>query len=103
MRNQNLEKQGIQFADGLARKMERWAISLAQFIETELSLGMAFAEASHQHRSRGRHREAAEEACRAKEALDQARKFMSDAEFTDQKKQSFKEKMLELQHLLETI
>ena len=103
MANQNFDHRQLQFAENLGKNLEVWADLASQFIETQLSVGITFAEGSHYQRCRCQDKEAAEDAFRAKEALDHARKFMSDAGFTDQEKQIVKHKMHALQYLLETM
>ena len=96
MANDDLEK----LRRGLAHKIETSHAIAADFVKNQLSLGFTFAEDSREHRANGEHEQANKDLATAKDALSQARRFLSVASFTDQQRHAVEDSMRELEGFL---
>ena len=99
MTNDDLEK----LRPGLARKIETSHAIAADFVKNQLSLGFTFAEDSREHRANGEQEQADKDLATAKDALSQARRFLSVASFTDQQRHAIEDSMQELEQVLASL
>jgi len=96
MTREDLDKQRLE----LFRNMENAGSLVAEFVNTELSIGFSFVQGSSEYQSKGDPTEAARLVTLAEEALSQARKFLPLARFSAQDRNIVEKRIVQLDKLV---